>query len=728
MKLRVTWICVVSFILTLFFVFLATHSTPVLHIQLSSDVQGTSQLFYKKNGGAYTQAFSLQAPLKQGEQTLSYTPPKFSHTLRWKPAEVAGTFLVEKIWIQTHRMHFDIKLAKVVPKNEIASMTITDQGLAITTTANSTDPQVEFTTPMAGIYAIKYLASFLAFIMALVFLYSIREAIGYIKMKCSFCNKQKNQETQENQAGFFNKISQTLQGEYFFSFSQFAVFFLITFVLYGYFLTHFSLSIDSEYAAFRFMSKASPTVWIGQGRWLCYLIERFLPTQVVLPYAPHLLFCISVSLSYMLIVSMYKIRDRFLAYITYPLFCAFPVWLFILAFYANINPASVGLLLTSFAIFIFSVYRNSFLQQPIKWQKQLFPVFIQGILLAMAIGAYQAFLPVYMSMGLGLILFKTLISDRKADALREMFLNIVYLGCVALVGLIIYSVINKTALWLIPSSTSYIDGFMAWQDIFKAPMQVLGQVFHQIFAYYSGAEDRYSASLSLTGILLIVTTVLLLLHPQEKDRKKIIATILLWVIVLIAPFLINFMSHAALVPTRGLLAIPYVIWLSAIVSYTVSSQWIRKGVLILVVMLELQIVHVMGINAAAMDLVGNHDRALAASLYERVGYLSSDGCSETPCKIDVFGLSHVTIPYSAAWSSTMGASFFEWDGGNVYRMIAFMRVLGYTNLEATLPEERQKNTPLFEKMPVWPAEGSVVKVKDTYLIKLSKQPDPTHTQ
>jgi hypothetical protein len=145
--------------------------------------------------------------------------------------------------------------------------------------------------------------------------------------------------------------------------------------------------------------------------------------------------------------------------------------------------------------------------------------------------------------------------------------------------------------------------------------------------------------------------------------------------------------------------------------------------------LEFQILQATGLYAAAIEITGNHDRALAANLYERVGALSTDGCNDKPCVVDVYGQYHINTPYPTAWGSTMGASFFEWDDGNIYRMFSFMRLLGYTNFVALGdPQYRTNNITLFEKMPVWPAAGSVIKSKDVYLVKLSNIPDPAHVK
>jgi hypothetical protein len=74
----------------------------------------------------------------------------------------------------------------------------------------------------------------------------------------------------------------------------------------------------------------------------------------------------------------------------------------------------------------------------------------------------------------------------------------------------------------------------------------------------------------------------------------------------------------------------------------------------------------------------------------------------------------------------MSSSFFNWDQGNVYRMAAYMRLIGFSNVAALGNSTRIPLTPHFDSMSVWPAQGSVRYENGIYLIKLSEIADPTH--
>ena len=94
-------------------------------------------------------------------------------------------------------------------------------------------------------------------------------------------------------------------------------------------LAGFSLSIDEDSALFR----ADPTVWMEQGRWLAYLIRRFVLPPPVLPFFPLFVFGGLARLGYIAIAKGHG-RDLadWRALLLFVLFVAFPTQFFLLDF------------------------------------------------------------------------------------------------------------------------------------------------------------------------------------------------------------------------------------------------------------------------------------------------------------------------------------------------------------------------------------------------------------
>src|SRR5262249_26437102 len=79
--------------------------------------------------------------------------------------------------------------------------------------------------------------------------------------------------------------------------------------------------------------------------------------------------------------------------------------------------------------------------------------------------------------------------------------------------------------------------------------------------------------------------------------------------------------------------------------------------------------------------------------------------------------------------STIGASFFEWDRGNPYRMVYYMKLIGLPVFNVARPERRFESLDQFVAMPSWPAMGSVRIARDvTILVKLGEEPNPLYSQ
>jgi len=117
---------------------------------------------------------------------------------------------------------------------------------------------------------------------------------------------------------------------------------------------------------------------------------------------------------------------------------------------------------------------------------------------------------------------------------------------------------------------------------------------------------------------------------------------------------------------------------------------------------------------------------LASQIYDRISLLDAKFDKDKEIIINTFGRVRFSpIAYRIPWSGSMGASFFDWSGGSTARISAYMRLLGYKVIR--LPNsEKSKYVNYFKDMPAWPLSGSIKKINDVYLIKLSEEPDPLH--
>ena len=142
------------------------------------------------------------------------------------------------------------------------------------------------------------------------------------------------------------------------------------------------------------------------------------------------------------------------------------------------------------------------------------------------------------------------------------------------------------------------------------------------------------------------------------------------------------------------------------------------------------IFQILGGFNAARELVQLHDHEMAGALSERIARIASSTASERPLTLEVFGYQAFQTPFPRINSSTIGASFFEWDQGNPRRIATYMKLIGLPAFNVEPPEGiNNKLLDEFVLMPSWPAQDSVRAAADgTILVKLSDVLAPRYRQ
>ncbi len=388
---------------------------------------------------------------------------------------------------------------------------------------------------------------------------------------------------------------------------------------------------------------------------------------------------------------------------------------------------ALGVFLVSASVFAFTRFERSWAGDQ-RTGVLLGSFGIQAVLLAVAIGAYQSLLLMHVAMGIGIVLLG-LVSSQNGDRhdARVAIRRIGQLGAVAGLGLAIYLAVNAYAQWLIPSDRGYIDGFLRLGELVQDPVGVIGRVVLQMRSVYSGHSSTYGVSLASISALMVASGLVVVARSWDRGTVRLFLVSLLWLAILVTPFSLNFVS-GGIVATRSLIAIAYVIWLLSALVLSSRRMILLTVAVAIVLVVQVQMLRATGTYAAISSIAQEHDRMLAADLYRRMAETDDNFNRNQYILVDFYGTKSVETVFPSPWSSTMGASFFDWDGGNPWRMVSFMRLLGYTNIRVLDADRRLQMTQVFEAMPTWPAAGSVRKVDGVFLIKLGDRPGPGHAR
>jgi hypothetical protein len=177
-----------------------------------------------------------------------------------------------------------------------------------------------------------------------------------------------------------------------------------------------------------------------------------------------------------------------------------------------------------------------------------------------------------------------------------------------------------------------------------------------------------------------------------------------------------------------MVGVPYVIWLFATLTLYKGSALLKGLAVIAIIVSTFQLVNAHATYSAATQLALEHDKALAAEIYYRIGKKLPDNYQLTHYKVDFYGAKPFTSVFPHIRDSTIGNSFFDWDNGNPHRIVAFMKLIGYEDIATVGAAQRKELIKYYNDMPIWPAIGAVRQVGDVFLVKLGKQPGLTHQQ
>jgi hypothetical protein len=487
---------------------------------------------------------------------------------------------------------------------------------------------------------------------------------------------------------------------------------------YFYALSHFQLSVDDELAAYR----VRPELWLGEGRWVIYWVERLALPQPTLPFFPNLLFCLAAATSYHFILRAHDLPMGVFSYLAFPLFCAFPTWTYLGEFYANFPSVGLGL-------FVLGLHAAVFRRTTVAWllgenlpnslRARLSASFLQIFLVAVAFGSYQTFVLALVATQLGVVLFALL--NHPHLTLKKAWRMVGEAACLTVAGSLFYLLLMGAHLWLFPQDSSYVPNLVQLSTLRDLPWKVLAQVGRQMTLLYGGAATFYGFRWSHLAAMMVYGLMSLLCHRawHRNPRRRLTAGLLAALLVTL-PFSANLFSGGHL-PPRSYVFAPYIVWLMALMATSQRRALYRLIGGALVCMAVFKSLYIVNLYAARMSIAQSHDRFLAEALYQRLAETHPNFDREVPYSIAVYGYKSVGASvYPMAGGSTAGGSFFDWDQGNIHRMLPFWRLRGYDNLRWVGSEKEAALLPLAKSMPTWPARGSVRWEGESGIIKLGK--------
>lgn len=257
-----------------------------------------------------------------------------------------------------------------------------------------------------------------------------------------------------------------------------------------------------------------------------------------------------LSMAVLLLTEILPFRHFGLRYLAGMLFLCSPHVQSLLSYYYCSVIYSLALLLVCLALWL--------LFHRVSW----FSVLSAIVLLCMSCGAYQAYMGIYLTAGLMMLIAELLRGeDRKAWLQRVLALILSTLG-----GVTLYLVANKLVLRLMHLQAATARGFssMGSIDFSKMPSRILEYVGHYYIEYFFGDElinnsygvvPRRTINLLFFGITVLVI-MLYLIFLRISIRRKIFAVVLCCGIPFTTMALFLFAQEISITEATGTLMSP----------------------------------------------------------------------------------------------------------------------------------------------------------------------------
>lgn len=473
---------------------------------------------------------------------------------------------------------------------------------------------------------------------------------------------------------------------------------LVALCAYGFELFALNLTIDEEIAAR--LSGPNPG-WIAQGRWGMYLLNKLILPYTVIPFVPLFLALVFHIAAILLIFVSLEINDKFDMLIIGSLGIAYPGMAYVYTFSTLNFGIGIGLFCVSLSLYIF--IKNS---NPRR--------FLAVIPAAFGVSIYQGLIPALFAVYLLYIIKVWLLPNTKK--IRTL-LQVV---AVCVTAILLYYFIGKTVnvILHIPAS-SYVDSFFDFSYLISNSKDVLSKLSSLMIPIYKGKKWIYGQEIRALGVLLAVSLLGICISTW-KSKVNFLNKVLI-LIFSISFLLLPFVSGLF---TRGYLAMRFLVVLPITMSGWVllgmhnNSRIFKSVVAILAMVCLLQFVISTNHLFASSSLALERDRIIGSQLIDRIEM--QEGVNDSEIKyIEMIGYLNSPSTELIPKYETFGASFFEWDQGNVGRVLLFLQTLGYNDLQRLPSDRRSQMVEIGMAMPNWPNWGSVKVVGDVVLVKFS---------
>lgn len=465
---------------------------------------------------------------------------------------------------------------------------------------------------------------------------------------------------------------------------------LIGIIVYGFALSNFSVVPDTETPIYHDYS-------LSLGRWGTNII-RYHIFNGLLPYYTLLVGIFFLSISAVEFSKILQINGIF-KYVFILLFISFPQHAYQLAFTMQADAIGIGYFTASLAIGMFL---------KLNFEKKLtfyLKLTLIALLLIFTIAIYQAL--VFIPIVLYSLYFFTKINNPETDVKIEWKKLFQFVG-VLLIASIVYALSVK--LFFSSTESGYLSSYASGENTNRFKNFFL-LVRDNLFGTFYYGNLPYL--LAFIGILLSLFYFII-------EKKRIILKSLIFIFLLISPFIISYFISNGSHPPR--LYVSSTLVFSFVIVFLLAKINLKYAPQIMFVAMVIFLWNTYFVTNLfiASNKIYQHDLNLA---YNINNYIKDNFKNFNPESDYVYFYGQTPLKEYEKMilpkSDVFSGSLFRWDNGNNWRIINFFRfkdIAYYRFLDDEQSFNRIKDS--IPKMPAYPLEGSINKFDNVVVVKL----------
>lgn len=481
---------------------------------------------------------------------------------------------------------------------------------------------------------------------------------------------------------------------------------VIALICYGYDIFNFSLRIDAEMQAEAYGANMG---WISQGRWTMYYLNLWLLPDPVMPVIPPLISIIGLVIGSLLFIASLSSGRGLPAYLAVALFISCPLYYYAHYFTTLGYGIGVGYALAGL---------GTYLLMKCSWPWLLLVI----VCYTLAIGVYQAFLPVLAAM-FGISMIDAYI--KSTSNFKLLLTKSISFAAVLLLSYTCYELIKTWMIsyWETTFAEAYLSGFNKF-ELSKAYFDsAVVTSYENLMKYYLGDKSIYLYELATLKTLMVAAmsiAIVRIIFFQKKIVAKLLS-LLIGALVVFTPMAILMMNDGFM-PQRTQLAVPVIIAGLCYLAASIPVATLRGLMLCLATAAIYKFCVVDNRFAFANDMQWQADKVITQQIINGLvgvtDQLPEKGYHDA-YPLELVGVRYQTETAVLVNRDAIGASFYQWGAGDIFRMLGLMRSMGIREFKAAQVDQRLSVIEEAKKMPSWPMPGFVKVINGIAVVKIS---------